>query len=80
MCSGNSNAKPESLNTVDFIPCIVLCVLSSSVSICNCVVLETVMHVVRSLRDRMKGERNKRHALWLCIFVCSLVNDKYFIG
>ena len=80
MCSGNSNAKPESLNTVDFIPYIVLCVLSSNLSVCNCVVLETVMHVVRSLRDRMKGKRNKRHSLRLCIFVCSLISDKYFIG
>lgn len=72
--------KPESLNTVDFISFIVLCVLSSNLSVCNCVVLETVMHVVRSLRDRMKGERNKMHASRLCIFVCSLINDKYFIG
>jgi len=72
--------KPESLNTVDFIPSIVLCVLSSNLSVCNCVVLETMMHMVRSLRDTMKGERNKRRALQLCIFACSLINDKYFIG
>jgi hypothetical protein len=74
------NAKPESLNTVDFIPYIVLCVLSSNLSVCNCVVLETVMLVAKSLRDRMKGGKNKRHALRLCIFVCSLVNDKHFNG
>jgi hypothetical protein len=80
VCFGKSNVKPESLNTVDFIPYIVLCVLSSNLSACNCVVLETVMDVVRSLRDRMKGAKNKRHAYQLCIFVCSLISDKYFIG
>lgn len=70
ICYGSSNVKPESLNTVDFIRYIVLCVLSSNLSVCNCVVLETVMHVVRSLRDGMKGGRNKgMHCDYVCLHV-----------
>jgi hypothetical protein len=62
--------KPESPNTVDLILYIVLCVLSSNLSVCDCVVLETVMHVVRSLRDGMKGGRNKgMHCDYVCLHV-----------
>lgn len=66
---GNINVKHESLSLADFVLVVLLCVLSCNLSFCGCVMLETVIHVVRSLK-RQDGREKETKACIRIMHIC----------